>query len=185
MDYQKTNPFLNGSAQASYYTEALLESARFRQDYKKRKTLINAQEMPWEDSPQGRIKHIVHEKMNTREYAMEIYLQLLEPGGRSGKHRHLAEEVFFVLEGRGYDLHWDVKFDVDEEYIWEWEEEPKTFEWEEEQFVYIPPYTIHQHVNADKDKPASIITCTNALVKALGLNWVDQIENAPGYKEKA
>jgi len=182
MPYEEAKRASKGKAEASYYKEALQESAEFRRDYKKRKGVVKAEEMPWETTPQGRIKHVVNEKMNTRETALDMYIQLLPPGGRSGKHRHMAEEVFFVLEGKGYDLHWDFKFDCADEYSWDWEKEPKRFEWEEGDEVYIPPYTTHQHFNADPSKPARFITATNRAVKALGFNWIEQVENAPDYK---
>ena len=169
---------------ADFYKEALKESIAFREDYKKRKGIVKAEEMPWENSPQGKIKHIVNEKLNTRECAIDIYMQFLDPNGRSGKHRHLSEEVFFVLEGHGYDLHWDVDFELhDKGYNWIWSEEPKKFEWKEGDFVYIPPYSMHQHFNSDSKKPARILVSTSRLVKALGFDWIDQVENAPGYKE--
>lgn len=184
MPYEEAERAKQGSAQANYYSEALAESARFREDYKKRKAVIKAEEMPWENSPQGLIKHVVNEKMNTRECALDMYMQFLPPGGRSGKHRHLAEEVFYVLEGKGYDLHWDVKFDCGDEYSWDWETEPKRFDWEEGDFVYIPPYTTHQHFNADPEKPARLLSATNRIIKALGLDWLDQVEPAPDYQKK-
>jgi len=183
MPYEESQKATLGKAQAKYYQQALQESSEFRKEYKRRKGVIKASEMPWEDSPQGRIKHVINEKMNTTECALDLYQQFLAPGGSSGKHRHLAEEVFFVLEGKGYDLHWDVKFDCAEAYIWDWEKEPKRFEWEEGDFVYIPPYSIHQHFNADPNKPARFITATNRMVKALGFDWMEQIEPAPGYKK--
>ncbi len=182
MPYEEAEKFKEGNAQASYYKEALRESAQFREDYKKRKGIIKAEEMPWENTPQGRIKHVINEKMNTRECALDIYIQLLPSGERSGKHRHMTEEIFYVLEGQGYDLHWDLKFDCADEYSWDWEKKPKRFEWEEGDYVYIPPYTTHQHFNADPDKPARFITATTRLVKALGFDWLEQVENAPDYK---
>lgn len=182
MPYQESKKSVLGKAKAGYYEQGLKQSAASRKQYKKRKGVIRAEEMPWEDSPQGKIKHVVNEEMNTRECALDMYQQFLEPGGCSGKHRHIAEEVFFVLEGKGYDLHWDVKFDCADEYIWDWEAEPKKFEWEEGDFVYIPPYTAHQHFNADPAKPARFITATNRMLKALGLDWIEQVEPAPGYR---
>ena len=168
--------------EGKHYSEELEESQRFRREYKKRNFLIKAEDMPWENSPQGLIKHIINEKMDTMECCVDVYQQFLSPGGHSGKHRHMAEEIFYVLEGKGYDLHWDVKFDVKDEYSWEWADESKRYDWEEGDYVYIPPFAIHQHFNASPDKPTRFITVTNRIVKAMGFNWIDQIENAPGYK---
>jgi mannose-6-phosphate isomerase-like protein (cupin superfamily) len=184
MAYQEATRFKDGKARANFYQDALRESAQFRKEYTKRKGIVKAKEMPWEDSPQGQIKHVVNGKMNTRECALDLYQQQLSPGGCSGKHRHLAEEVFFVLEGKGYDLHWDVNFTLDEKYNWEWATEPKRFEWEAGDFVYIPPYSTHQHFNSDPDHPARIITATNRMIKEMGFDWVEQVEPAPGFKTK-
>ena len=184
MPYDESKKFELGSEKVEYYQQALKESAEFREEYKKRKGVIKASEMPWEDSPQGRIKWVINEKMNTREPSLDIYQQFIEPGSCSGKHRHIAEEVFFVLEGKGYDLHWDVKFDCNDAFVWDWETEPRKYEWEEGDFVYIPPYTIHQHFNADPDKPARFVTTTNRILKAMGFDWLELVEPAPGYKGK-
>lgn len=182
MPYDEAKKAVKGNNRAQYYAEALQESEEFRRNYPKRNGVIKSEEMPWEDSPQGKIKHVVNEKMETKECAIDLYQQFLDPGGASGKHRHMSEEIFYVLEGKGYDLHWDVKFGCIEEYSWEWQEEPKRFDWEEGDFVYIPPYTTHQHFNADSDKPARFISATNRIVKALGFNWMDQVEPAPDVK---
>ncbi len=82
-----------------------------------------------------------HKKMHTRECCIEAYMQFLNDGERSGKHRHMWEELFFVVEGSGYDLHWDLKWDCLEAFDWEWAEEPKKFEWTRGDYVYIPPFT--------------------------------------------
>jgi gentisate 1,2-dioxygenase len=137
--------------------------------------------MPMERSPDGLIKHIVHEKMNTKECCVDIYMQFLEAGKASGKHRHLSEEVFYVVEGRGYDLHWDVRFDCKEEFVWEWDEEPKRFDWQQGDFVYIPPYCAHQHFNADPEKEARIIVVNSRIIKDIGFDWFEQLERAEGF----
>ena len=182
MPYEEAEEAVKGNIQARYYQEAIEESKTFRDDYQRRKAVIKAQDMPWEDSPQGRIKHVINEKMDTMECALDIYQQFLAPGGASGKHRHMSEELFFVLEGKGYDLHWDVKFECEDQFSWDCEKDPKRFEWEEGDFVYIPPYTTHQHFNADPEKPARFITATNRIIKALGFDWQEQVEPAPDYQ---
>lgn len=179
MPFEEAKKIKVGDLKGDYYGRSLERSRKFREGYQRRKAVIKCSEMPWEKSPQGLIKHIVNEEMFSREFALEMYMQLLEPGKRSGKHRHMAEEVFYVSEGRGYDLHWDVEPDINIKYEYHWAKEPKRFDWEEGDFVYIPPYTMHQHFNADPNKPARIITATNRIVRLLGYDWLDQVEDAP------
>ncbi len=47
--------------------------------------------------------------------------------------------------------------------------------------IYIPPNTIHQHFNASADKPARLISATNRIFKACGLNDLEQLEDCPEY----
>jgi gentisate 1,2-dioxygenase len=164
-----------------FYSEALKASAEFREDYKGRLNVVKAEQMPFERSPDGLIKHIVNEKMNTKECCLDIYMQFLPGGKASGKHRHLTEEVFYVVEGSGYDLHWDVKFDCHDEMDFTWDSEPQRFEWAQGDFVYIPPYCEHQHFNADPVAEARIIVINSRIVKAMGFDWFEQLENAEGY----
>ena len=171
-----------GDKVCDYYAANLRDTAAYVKDYyENRLKVVKAHEMPFENSPQGILKHLVHEDMNTVENCVDIYMQFLPPGQASGKHRHLAEEVFFVVEGSGYDLHWDVSFAVDIKFSWDWAEEPKKFEWKQGDFVYVPPYVMHKHFNADPDNPARIIVVHNRILKAMGAAWYEQIEPYEGY----
>jgi uncharacterized RmlC-like cupin family protein len=168
-----------GSTQkVSFRADDIKNSADFRRSYEKAANVVHAEDMPFENSPDGLIKHLVHEKMNTREMCVDAYMQFIKPGSRTGKHRHMWEEVVFVAEGSGYDLHWDIKFDCDEAYKWDWESEPRRFEWTRGDFIYIPPFSIHQHFNTAGGE-ARLIVISNRIVKAMGFNWLDQIENSP------
>jgi gentisate 1,2-dioxygenase len=170
-----------GAATCSFRTDAIAESAEFRRAYEAMRNVIHAEEMPFENSPDGLLKHLVHEKLNTRECCIDAYMQFLPPQGSSGKHRHMWEEVVFVAEGSGYDLHWDLKFDCLDAFKWDWEETPKRNEWTRGDFIYIPPFTTHQHFNADAKNEARLIVISNRIVRDMGFDWLDQIEHAPGF----
>jgi gentisate 1,2-dioxygenase len=140
--------------------------------------------MPWEMSRQGLLKHLLNAGMNTRMETVDAYMQIIPPGSRSGKHRHLAEECLYVVEGHGYDLHQDCDVEITDTYAWKPQKEIKRFEWEAGDVIYIPPCTIHQHFNADGARPARLISCINRIYKNSGLNDLEQIEDAPEYDPK-
>jgi quercetin dioxygenase-like cupin family protein len=148
----------------------------------KRKKVVHPSEMPWEMSRQGILKHLLNEQMNTRMETVDAYMQLIPPGSRSGKHRHLAEECVYVLEGRGYDLHQDCDVEITDTYHWKAQDEVKRYEWEAGDVIYIPPNTIHQHFNADPDQPVRLISAINRIYQKFGLNDLEQIEDAPEYQ---
>ena len=41
--------------------------------------------------------------------------------------------------------------------------------------------TIHQHFNADPSKPVRLISCTARIFRQMGLNTLEQMEDAPEY----
>jgi len=170
-----------GGAFCSFRADAIGNSAEQRRLYEAAANIVTPEQMPLENSPEGLIKHLVNERMTTKECCVEAYMQFLPPDGRSGKHRHMWEEVLFVVEGSGYDLHWDLKFDCLDKFDYQWESEPKRNEWQRGDFIYVPPFTIHQHFNADSVSEARLIVISNRIVKAMGFDWLDQLENAPGY----
>ena len=171
-----------GDASADIYGEWLEESAEFRKDYRQRITVLKAKDMPFENSPDGMLKHMVHEKLDTTECCLDIYMQFLPPGEASGRSRRLAEHIIYVAVGEGYDLHWDVNFEVDKTFHWSWADEPKRYEWKRGDFVFVPAYTLKQHFNASDKNEARLIVMTNRIFKAMGLDWIEQIENAASYE---
>ncbi|MDG6933615.1 MAG: cupin domain-containing protein [Nitrososphaerota archaeon] len=181
MSWGESQVWLQGDSNAKYYQD-LLEDARTKPARdSKRKKIIKPNEMPWELSPHGILKHMVNESMNTRLETLDVYMQIIPPGSRSGRHRHLAEEALYILEGEGYDIHVDCDVEITDTYHWIPQKESKRFDWQEGDVVYIPPNTIHQHFNASKDKPARLISATNRIYKHSGLNDLEQLENAPEY----
>src|SRR6266849_7772565 len=182
MTFQDKGPALSGSATCTFHGDDIAASQEFRKPYATLPNVVKAEDMPWERSPDGLIKHLVHKRLNTKECCVEAYMQFLKAGEHSGKHRHMWEEVIFVAEGSGYDLHWDLKFDCIDAFEWDWETEPKKFEWARGDFIYIPPFTVHQHFNAaDATSEARLIVINNRIVKEMGFDWFDQLERAPGF----
>jgi gentisate 1,2-dioxygenase len=170
----------NGVEGSHLRSDDILASKAFRKAYENLASVVEAQDMPIERSADGLIKHLVHHKMDTRECCVEAYMLFLKAGERSGQHRHMWEEVIFVVEGSGYDLHWDLEFDCLDEFQWSWKAEPKKFTWERGDFIYVPPFTNHQHFN-DGTGEARLIVISNRIVKEMGFDWFDQIESAPGF----
>ncbi|MBI3077025.1 MAG: cupin domain-containing protein [Deltaproteobacteria bacterium] len=179
MPHEEAKAYPKGHAKARHYDLHLQEVQEAQAREAKRRKIIKAQDMPWEDSRQGRLKHLLNEKTDARFHTLDAYIQELPPGGRSGKHRHMAEEVLYILEGKGYDLHWDVDLELGERYSWKVSPEPQRFDWEEGDIVYIPVNTVHQHFNADPARPARFISATNRVYKAVGWDDLEQIEDAP------
>jgi quercetin dioxygenase-like cupin family protein len=184
MAWAETAAWVAGSDNAPLYANLLQDAAEAPERNAGRRKILKPTDMPWEMSRQGLLKHLINEDLNTRMETVDAYMQIIPPGSRSGKHRHLAEECVYVLEGRGYDLHQDCDVEITDVYFWKPQDEVKRFEYEAGDLVYIPPNTIHQHFNADPDQPLRLISVINRIFKQTGLNDLEQIEDAPEYDPK-
>ena len=181
MAWGETSSWLQGKGNERLYQRLLDDAQDAPSRNSRRKKVVRPSEMPWEMSRQGLLKHLINEGMNTRMETVDAYMQILPPGSRSGKHRHLAEECVYVLEGRGYDIHQDCDVEITDVFEWKALDETKRFDWEAGDVIYIPPNTIHQHFNADPEKPARFISSQNRIFKQIGLNTLDQFEDAPEF----
>jgi len=184
MAWGESKAWMKGAVSGKLYQSLLEEAQTAPARNAKRKKIVHPEEMPWEMSRQGLLKHILNEQMNTRMETVDAYMQIIPPGSRSGKHRHLAEECLYVLEGRGYDLHQDCDVEITDTYQFKPQAEVKRYEWEAGDVIYIPPCTIHQHFNADPSRPVRLISAINRIYKNSGLNDLEQIEDAPEYDAK-
>ena len=182
MAWGESKVWMKGTANQKLYQELLDDAAGQPVRNAKRKKVVTPEDMPWEMSRQGLLKHLMNEGMNTRMESVDAYMLIIPPGSRSGKHRHLAEECLYVLQGRGYDLHQDCDVEITDTYHWKAQDEVKRYDWEAGDVIYIPPNTIHQHWNADPERPLRLISAINRIYRKFGLNDVEQIEDAPEYQ---
>lgn len=181
MAWSESKAWIAGQQQQPLYQALLDDAAAAPARNAKRKKIVKPEDMPWEMSRQGLLKHLLNEAMNTRMETVDAYMQIIPPGSRSGKHRHLAEECLYVVEGHGYDLHQDCDVEITDTYHWKPQERIQRFEWQAGDVIYIPPNTIHQHFNASPDKPVRLISAINRIFKSCGLNDLEQLEDAPEY----
>jgi quercetin dioxygenase-like cupin family protein len=184
MAWDESKTWLVGSQNGKLYQSLLNEAMESPARNAKRKKIVHNDEMPWEMSQQGLLKHLLNAQMKTRMETVDAYMQVIPPGSRSGKHRHLAEECLYVVEGYGYDLHQDCDVEITDTYKWTPQAEIKRYEWEAGDVIYVPPCTIHQHFNGDPARPARLISCINRIYKNSGLNDLEQLEDAPEYDPK-
>jgi Predicted mannose-6-phosphate isomerase len=172
----------NPGLSSTFYADALKASADFRKEYDERLNVVKHNQMPMERTSDGLIKHIINEGMDTKECCLDIYMQFIEAQKATGTSRHLTEEVAFVIEGTGYDLHYDVHFECKVAFEWTWDTTPKRYDWGPGDFIYIPPYVAHKRFNTS-DIEARIVVCNSRVMKSIGLDWFDQLEPAEGFED--
>lgn len=93
-------------------------------------------EISFVDGPQCFSKHYVEPKDEITQ-TFHLHLEEYGPGAMSQKHGHVNEAAFYILDGKGYEIHDGIRYD-----------------WEAGDVAIVHNNCVHQHFNADKYKPA-------------------------------
>jgi quercetin dioxygenase-like cupin family protein len=143
--------------------------------------VVHPGDTPWQLTPHGKIRVLADANTPIRVKALDGYLQEIPAGSRSGKRWQMADELFYVLEGEGYDLHWEVEVEIDDQYYARIAKEPTRWDWKAGDLVWIPQNTIFQHFNSAATGSAKLLCASNRLYKQLGYTRIEELENAPEY----
>jgi mannose-6-phosphate isomerase-like protein (cupin superfamily) len=144
-----------------YYVRLFEEERYWRQAVPQ---VVKQSDRRWEDTRNGRILwflHPQHPPLETGLRMYEIYLQELPPGGRSGKHFHVGEEVHYIIEGEGYE-----------------EINGRRWDWGKNDVVAIPILSTHQSFNSSATHPARFLAVKSRLYDYLSFGGVEHFEDA-------
>lgn len=141
--------------------------------------IVHGSDQPWTDTRDGRIKWLAAAGMNARLFSVDIWLQQIAAGKSPEAHWHMADEVYYVVSGRGETLEWPVEADIGTRYRARVRRTPQRWGWSAGDLVYVPQNTVHQLIASDD---ALLIGAQNRLFKLLGYDSV-VYRAAPGGAE--
>lgn len=133
--------------------------------------IVHSEDEPWREAPGGRLKQLAGP--DVRLFSVDIWLQEIEAGARP-RHWHMADELFYVLEGEGETLEWPVEAQIDDRYRARVAKQPRRQRWSQGDLVYIPQNTVHALA---APAGARLLFAQNRLFRLLGYDSV--IENPP------
>jgi quercetin dioxygenase-like cupin family protein len=146
-----------------------------------RKKVVKSTDGVWETTRDGRIRVLCSKDTpDVRVFSVDVYEQEIPPGSKSAKHWHMADEVAYVISGEGESLQWEVEAEIAERYYARIAKEPTTHAFFADDTVYVPQNHVHQYVNTG-DEPLRILVCQNRLIKFLGYDKVEYLEDAPEF----
>jgi gentisate 1,2-dioxygenase len=92
-------------------------------------------------------------------------MQVLPPAFKGKAHRHLSSSVYHVVSGKGYSVINGEKF-----------------EWEKGDFMVVPPWAVHEHVNESKTEDSVLFSINDIpLMETLNLRMKQELEE--GYQK--
>lgn len=145
-----------------------------RDDLKKSVWLIRGRDMPDEVNRQGIMRWYMHPLLRGNCInTLQVFVQTIPPGSRSGRLHHPGNQVIYVWRGQGYTT-------ID----------GQKHHWSEGDVVQIPlrvPGVTIQHFNTDPDREARLICCEPNAVHCTGVDrgsGFEQLEVSPDYRVK-
>ena len=149
-----------------------------------RKKVIKPSDTRWETTREGRVRVLTsRDRTDQRAHSVDLYQLEIAPGARTPRHWHMADELMYVMRGRGHSLHWDVEAEIDDRYYARIATSPSRWDVTAEEILYMPPNTVHQHVN-DGDEPLLLLSAQNRVFKLLGYDSTVELEDVPEGSER-
>lgn len=124
--------------------------------------VVKPHEIPWEGCGPSKKKDLIKAVKPTFQN-LDACIHVLSPGACSDPHRHMTEELVYILEGRGYDLHWENGSPTKSAGPAQQKPDPTRYEWQQGDTVYIPINVLHQHVNLDMERPVRFLSAISRI----------------------
>lgn len=128
--------------------------------------VIREADVALERTRQGMTRWYVTRWSRLAGQPLDLMTMEIEPGGHTGEHRHVFEELIYVQSGRGHDLHGDT-------------EHP----WEAGDLVCVPPMTAHQHHNDGEEAARLVSVWPKQLAHEL-LGGIEHLADASAWKAR-
>lgn len=124
--------------------------------------VLKGDEIKFSDGPQAFSKHYV-EPVDGITQTFHIHLEEYGPGGKSQKHGHVNEAAFYILDGKGYEIHDAIRYD-----------------WEAGDVAIVHNNCVHQHFNASDTEPArALVIKTKPMYMFMNMLFQHQVEPRP------
>ena len=102
--------------------------------------IYHTRDMKWKGGPQNFGKKVINPQAVKIAQSIEAHVDAYAPGGHGQKHGHMNSAVFFVLKGKGYDVH-----------------DGERIDWEAGDAMIVENGCVHQHFNGDPDEEGIVL----------------------------
>jgi quercetin dioxygenase-like cupin family protein len=102
--------------------------------------VYHSKDWKWKGGPQNFGKKIVNPGSVKIAQSIEMHLDCFAPGGYGQRHGHMNSAVFYVLKGKGHDVH-----------------DRRRLDWEAGDALIVENGCVHQHFNDDPNGEAIVL----------------------------
>lgn len=147
------------------YSQQLSFAANEEKVRRQGKVLVKGMNLKLEKTRMGYLAYAVDPKVGFHSMVLGSLLAEIPVGRHSGAHRHLYEEVNYILAGQGYSIIEDRKV-----------------EWKAGDALCIPVFGWHQHFNTGEEPARFLVHHNRPFMENLGHMVVQQGETADGLE---
>jgi gentisate 1,2-dioxygenase len=102
--------------------------------------VYSSRNVPWKGGPGLYGKHVISPQAAAVTQSIETHIEVYAPGAYGQKHGHLNSACFYVLKGRGHDIH-----------------DGRRIDWKAGDVMFVENGCVHQHFNDDPDEEAILL----------------------------
>ena len=102
--------------------------------------VYSTSDLDWKGGPQVYGKKVINPQQTRVAQSIECHVDVYSPGGRSQKHGHMNSAVFYILKGKGFDIH-----------------DGKRYDWEAGDALIVENACVHEHCNTESDEEAVVL----------------------------
>lgn len=102
--------------------------------------VIHTRDMKWKGGPQNFGKKVVNPQACRIAQSIETHVDAFSPGGYGQTHGHMNSAVFFVLKGKGHDIH-----------------DGRRLDWETGDALIVENACVHQHLSDDHEDETIVL----------------------------
>jgi quercetin dioxygenase-like cupin family protein len=96
--------------------------------------VYRTKDLKWKGGPGSYGKKVINPQAVKVAQSIETHMEVYAPGGRTSKHGHMNSAVFFVLKGKGHDVH-----------------DRRRYDWEAGDAMIVENACVHQHFSDETD----------------------------------
>jgi mannose-6-phosphate isomerase-like protein (cupin superfamily) len=102
--------------------------------------VYRTKDLKWKGGPHFYGKKIINPQSARVAQSIETHIEVFAPGGKSQRHGHMNSAVFYVLKGKGYDVH-----------------DKRRMDFEAGDALIVENACVHQHVSTEMDDETIVL----------------------------
>jgi len=136
--------------------------SEMKEELYKQPRVYKTRDMKWKGGPHNFGKKVINPQANKIAQSIEAHVDAFAPHGYGQTHGHMNSAVFFVLKGKGHDIH-----------------DGRRMDWEAGDALIVENACVHQHLNDSDDESIVLVLKAKPLFLFMHMIFQEMVEFPP------